>query len=248
MKKYSTGTNRRGYTKKKKKVCILGTAGSLVRTPWEDEEYEIWACAPVLTHPPAIDKKFDLLFELHPDSYVMNERILPRLQNVKCPVMMQRQYMEIEKSIEFPFDEIIKDFQNCTGKGYFTSTIAYMFAYAIWMGYEEIDTYGIHMAANEEYGGQRQACEYWIGVANGKGIVVHVPPESEICQGPYLYGYEQESHIIPKLRIRKAKMYNGITELEKQLVKVQADLNQQRGAAKDVDFIIKEFESGGCQC
>jgi hypothetical protein len=46
-----------------KKVCILGTASTISRTPWEDKSFDFWACSPVATHPGLEDKPYNLLFE-----------------------------------------------------------------------------------------------------------------------------------------------------------------------------------------
>ena len=70
---------------------------------------------------------------------------------------------------------------------YLTSSIAYMIALAIAEGFERIMITGVDMAAESEYSDQRPACEYLIGVAQGRGIEVILPESCKLMKGP-LYG------------------------------------------------------------
>lgn len=45
---------------------------------------------------------------------------------------------------------------------------------------------------NSEYALQRPSCEYFIGWARARGIVVHIPAQSDLLCCPYIYGYEDE--------------------------------------------------------
>lgn len=68
----------------------------------------------------------------------------------------------------YPYDDISKDFDT----DYFTSTIAYAIALAIFNGATEIDLYGVTMEVESEYHYQKPCVDFWCGVAKGRGIKV----------------------------------------------------------------------------
>lgn len=212
-----------------KKVCILGTASTMYRAPFDDKTFDFWACSPVPTHPEMREKHYDLLFELHDDNYYMQPAVLERLNESQCPIMMKKKVSSIKKSVELPFAELVEYFE---GRKYFTSTIAFMIAMAIRKGYQEIHLYGVHMSASEEYGSQRQACEYWLGVAEGRGCKIFVPQESEILHTPYIYGYELENDVVAQARIRRLGLLEGVKIYEDKKVDALIRLNQNIGALK----------------
>ena len=181
------------------KLVLLGTADTRTKAPFDDKAWEIWGCQPVLTYPDC--KRVDRLFELHDKSYWGDPAVIQRMNAANVPIVMQRAVTAIPRSETFPLAEIGERFQTFIGARYFTSTIAYMLAYALLRGgFEEIALFGIHMAADEEYGNQRQAMEYWVGVANGMGVKVTVPEESSICSAKFLYGYDTESTMLTEMR------------------------------------------------
>jgi hypothetical protein len=70
----------------------------------------------------------------------------------------------------YPLDAIVKKF----GSDYFTSSIDYMIALALYEGAKDIHIWGVDMAIPNEYDHQKPGCEYWIGYARGKGAKVAV--------------------------------------------------------------------------
>lgn len=68
----------------------------------------------------------------------------------------------------YPLQEVISYF----GVDYFTNTIDYALALAIYKGFTEIDLYGVNMAFGSEYEYEKPGVEFWIGQAMGRGIKV----------------------------------------------------------------------------
>jgi hypothetical protein len=88
----------------------------------------------------------------------------------------------------YPLQEIITYF----GVDYFTNTIDYALALAIYKGFTEIDLYGVNMAFGSEYEYEKPGVEFWIGQAMGRGIKVNVfGDKSTILKSRdgLLYGY-----------------------------------------------------------
>ena len=153
--------------------------------------------------------------------------------------MMKKKVDAIKKSKKLDFDGLVKYFD---GRKYYTSTIAFMIALAIKAGYMEIHLYGVHMSASEEYGSQRQACEYWLGVAEGRGCKIFIPQESEILHTPYIYGYELENDIVAQARIRRLGLQEGVKIYEDKKIQKLIELNQNIGAYNVLKNKVDEEE------
>jgi hypothetical protein len=67
---------------------------------------------------------------------------------------------------EYPLQEIVEYFHVC----YFTSTIEFMIAYAIWKQPTVLNFYGVNMTVKLEYMEQKPGVEFWLGQAMGRGI------------------------------------------------------------------------------
>lgn len=88
----------------------------------------------------------------------------------------------------YPIKEVVEYF----GVDYFTNTVDYAIALAIYRGFTEIDLYGVNMAFGSEYEFEKPGVEFWIGQAMGRGIKVNVfGSESTILKtrDGLLYGY-----------------------------------------------------------
>lgn len=70
----------------------------------------------------------------------------------------------------YPLQDVIAQF----GTDYFTSTVDYALAMALYEGFTEIDLYGVNMANHTEYAYQKPGCEFWCGMAKGMGVKVNV--------------------------------------------------------------------------
>jgi hypothetical protein len=69
-----------------------------------------------------------------------------------------------------------------------------MIALALSEGVTHLGFYGIHYALDEEHKKQRAGCEFWMGIAVGKGVQIVNPPGSPLLREPgWLYGYESHS-------------------------------------------------------
>jgi len=76
----------------------------------------------------------------------------------------------------YPLNEIIK----WSGCNYFTNSVAYMIAYALYTGQKEINIFGVDMDHKTEYAYERPCIAYWIGYgrAIGAKIKYHVDFQS----------------------------------------------------------------------
>lgn len=165
---------------KTRTIAICGTAGSSrdeIRSL--DADVEVWGLNQSWKWMPPPARWFEMHDrDRYPTAY--SGEHLKWLQEADCPVYMQRRQGDIPNSVTFPVDEVTEGGRL---RPLFTSTVAYMLALAIHERPDEIRLLGIDMAMDSEYAYQRAACEYWIGVAEAKGIRVYVPDVSPIGKG-----------------------------------------------------------------
>ena len=95
--------------------------------------------------------------------------------------------------VEFPLADVIGN----GGIPYFNSTAAYAIAYAIHIGVKEISFYGIDYTLPNAHSAEqgRACCEFWIGMAMARGILINVPTETSLMDGcepseRKYYGYD----------------------------------------------------------
>lgn len=174
-----------------RKIALLGGAKSLQYTPWSDPTWELWAhasCRHVCKRDP------DILWDLHPPELWRNPKkktwdpkYLKWLSTNRTPIMMQEVYEDVPASIRYPFETMITEFP----RGYMTNHVAYMVALALMEGVTHLAIFGCDYDTNSEYGPQRGSAEYWLGVAEGRGVQVLIPPQCNLLNKPsLLYGYE----------------------------------------------------------
>lgn len=70
----------------------------------------------------------------------------------------------------------------------FSSSISWMLAYALFLGYDEIALYGIDMIADDEYGAQRDYLFYLIGWARYQGVKIETKEYAGVHLAPEMYG------------------------------------------------------------
>ena len=118
-------------------------------------------------------------------------------------VLDAKEFKDVPGAITFPFREIMvwlgeeygEDYYSKAGHyifEYFTSTVNYMVALAMYEGVERIELYGFEMSSKEEYSYQKAATEFWLGMALGRGIGIYLPPGCALLgENEKLYGYEK---------------------------------------------------------
>ncbi|MCK9519318.1 MAG: hypothetical protein M0R74_09910 [Dehalococcoidia bacterium] len=87
----------------------------------------------------------------------------------------------------YPIEKIIAHF----GTRYFSSTVDYALALAIYEDFKIIDLYGVLLLTGSEYAYQKPGADFWCGVALGRGCAVNVHGYSNIMktQDGKMYGY-----------------------------------------------------------
>jgi len=148
------------------------------------------------------------------------------------PIYMQESYDDIPGSVRYPYEEIVSSYgPNADEVEYFTNSMGYMTALALYMKYKKIKVVGFEMGSGTEYSYQRPNAQFWLGIAIGT-------PETslELADGSQLlkvpgqprYGYDA----VPELnRMHLEIKRNSHDKSERQKL---AQLQQIKGAAMDI--------------
>jgi len=148
---------------------------------------------------------FDYIFELHTLETRSNEYIkFLEFISRDASIVMQESFKEFN-AIKFPLDEIINKFNT----RYFMCTFAYMFALAIFCGYKKIKIMGVNMTFLDDYV-QKYNCDFWLGMALGRGLNIELSAYCDLLKMPKMYGYEADNSVaVHVYECVKAK-YNAI--------------------------------------
>lgn len=157
--------------------------------------------------PSVFPKPITRLFELHrPEWFLRKEDTASKAywewlrKPQPFPIYTQQEMNEVPASIEFPLEDVSEALLGHRlrfgerAEEYYTSSVAYMLALAIYENIPKIEIYGVEMASDTEYRWQRPGAEFWIGLAIGRGITVQLHPDSHLCNS-WLYAYEAVPHI-----------------------------------------------------
>ena len=218
------------------KIALIGTApSSRMMAPFSDPSWQIWSCSPgnMNTLP-----RVNAWFEIHgnllwPENKHYGEPYIEWLKKQPFPVYMQDQSL-VPNAIVFPKDEMVKQF----GGDFFTSSFAWMMAYAMHVGAKEIALYGIDMASRDEYILQRPGFYFFKYMAQTKGIKVTAPNESDIMMPPGLYGYSDVTPFARKLHARRAEIKQRIAGMEAEQKRLSENVTYLKGADEDIDYIL----------
>lgn len=236
--------------KKRRKVAIVGYASSSKdKAPFNDPTWEIWGINDLYLDIP----RYDRWYQIHDEVICRSkDRRDPNhwewLRACKKPVFMQDTHPEILNSQKFPLREIVAKF----GWRYFTNSVAYMIAHALYEGVDELGVFGVDMLQASEYAGQLACCEAWLGLAQGMGVVLHVPKESALLKANFWYGYQDrpaiggisEDHMLKEV----VRLNGEIGKLDRAVLDLQLKREFCRGAQHQTQFLLQHiahFNRGG---
>lgn len=216
------------------KIFIVGAAPSYkLLSPTMVQDAEVWAISQMLGYQD-FTLKIDLLFEMHNEENFNFKRQV--IIDSDIPVFCQRAHDDIPHSLEYPIKEITDLYGD-----YFTNSISYMIAMAIYQEVDEIHIYGVNMINDSEYGHQKPSCEYFIGLARGMGIKVVIPEESDLLKAVGgLYGYSHAHYNIRATAFKKIEQYQeNIKKMEEAINKQMMAIEQNHGAMTALKYILK---------
>jgi hypothetical protein len=225
------------------KVAIVGTApSSRSLAPVNDPSWTIWACS---AGNQGMLSRVDSWYEIHsnllwPEHEHFGKPYLDWLNQQTFPVYMQDNSL-VPRALPFPRDELVKEF----GRYFFTSSFAWMIAKAIKDGAKEIGLWGVDMASRDEYIQQRSGGHFFIQEAVRRGIIVHIPKESDLAQPPALYGFDDSTNFMRKICTREKELKDRVNGMKQQRDQLTQNITYLEGALEDVDYVKSIW--GGAQ-
>ena len=216
------------------KVALIGSAPASIRlAPYHDPSWQVWGCSPGAygVVPPG---RSNIWFEMHryePGQPWFSPEYCQFLRDHPCVVVAEPR-KEIPNGIVLNYQEMVAKYSAY----FFTSSIAWMMAYAIELGATKIGLWGVDMAANEEYEAQRAGLHYFALIAAQKGIEVGVPPESDLFRPRFLYGIDEITHAHIKIRARREELTQRLMSAEQAAQQKQMEAAFIRGAIDDLNY------------
>lgn len=160
--------NKNGY----REVILLGMGSTGYQCPYDAE---VWGVNRGFRKCRGMDKLFMSDTRLDPRGDIQFD--IDNLRDVEFPIISLHQVKGI-KTKRYPYKKIVEKF----GTTFFTSTICYMIAYALYKGYNYIRMYGVDMITTQEYEREKGGVEFWAGIAKGMGCKVEISRGSAVCQ------------------------------------------------------------------
>lgn len=231
-----------------KKVAIIGTApASRMMAPWDDLSWDIWACSPG-NHGDNNLKRITVWFELHsiagltgPEPKDWVDGYVKWLRAATFPIYMQEHNDLVPNARIFPMPTLVEQH----GKNWFTSSIAWMIAFAIYSKVDEIAIFGVDMAADSElYSGQRDGCIRFIEKAEEAGIKVSIPWESCLGHHRPLYGYDQATPFGRRMAVLKAIADGQRARIAADRDRLTLELAFADGAIANMKYVIATWLDG----
>jgi hypothetical protein len=239
-----------------RKIAIIGKAPSSVGlAPYSDPAWEVWILNTLGSNKEV--PRFDRQFELHDLKLTQTPAHGGYYQwLVECdkPVYVRDEPpAEMKNGVRFPLGPILEHFANMTGGGYLTNSVSMEMALAIYehdtgtKKVSDIGLWGVDMAQHgfatgghngpftSEYARQRPSVEFWIGVAAGKGIKIHVPAQSDLLKCACIYGYQHDAHW-EKLMARRKELQQRIAGAQQREQQSHDEALYLAGALEDMAY------------
>lgn len=166
-----------------RKIAIVARAGTSALAPFSDDTWEIWGL-PWMEMPRAT-----LLFEIHSQACVDQEPLAIYKFSQWLPMCLEK-YPDatvlcdpsrthlFPNGKDYPLEAVMK----AVPQPYMENSIAFQLAYALYehevlgLKISDIGLFGVHMMGRGEFVWERPSVIYFIGLLQGKGINVFVPP------------------------------------------------------------------------
>lgn len=167
-----------------RKVAIVARGGTHAAAPWQDEEWEIWGL-PWISYP-----RITRFFEIHEEEFYtgpdeMRDGVMAanaaRWPEVPVYCTASRAHA-FRVPVPYPLEAVMADIPI----PFLEDSVAHMIALAIHEGVEELGLYGVHMMG--AYASHRPSVTYLVGLAQGRGVKVTIPPGSPLFMSLYVQG------------------------------------------------------------
>lgn len=252
------------HIRRTRKVALIGFGATARDCPWQDESWELWGmngfwrAAKADYGVEAPEERYSLWFDMHSRDYIeaygkaagVGDKQQEWLkQEHQFPIFMLEEHEEFPSVLAFPLELVVK----MTGRDYFTSTVAYMLAFALAQAdVAEVGLWGVDLVHSTEYEHQRPCAEYWIGRLEAAGITVTIHPDSALLNGRTRYGYEDTNPLLKELRahlqMQAASVEKAVAKNREEQERLVAQMHTDDGAHQMIRGLLDRldiWERGG---
>lgn len=237
------------------KLAILGSApSSRMLAPFHDPAWDIWACSPANSMGQL--PRVTAWFELHapaairaPENWPSHKEYVGWLNEQPFDVFMKEENSLVPKAQAFPWVTLVKKY----GPHFFTSSIAWMMAWAIegmlaereehpeLAEHQAIKLCGVDMAANGEFEAQRGGCHHFMAECARLGIKLDVPFESDLWRPPPLYAIMEGSPMQRKLSLHGMELNQRHEQARGQYAAAEREMFMIQGATAELGYIMRTW-------
>ena len=226
--------------------ALVGSApASIQQAPYHDPNWQIWGCSPG-AYGVVPKGRSNMWWELHryePGQPWFSPEYCNFLRAHPC-VAVSALHKEIPNGFVPDKEAMEKKY----GRFFFTSSIAWMMAHAIDIidaagnpPASKIGLWGVDMAANEEYEGQRAGLHFFAHLAEKRGIEVGVPHTSDLFTPRFAYGFDEQTHSFVKMRARKQELEQRLAAAMQVLDAKAQEINFLKGALDDLNYCFQTW-------
>lgn len=175
-----------------RKVAIIAKGAGALQAPWDDPKWEIWGMPWVIG-----PRHADLYFDVHSAECWLKADLpeedkhdwVQRTDQSGVPIYCHPSRCYLFKAASpFPFDSV----DAVSPKRLYENSIAYQLAFALWSHkqdpLDEVGLWGVNMMGEREYLWERASVLYHVGLLEGHGVKVTVPPGSPLFMSYWTAG------------------------------------------------------------
>lgn len=141
---------------------------------------EIWCVSTIFQELQTVDIQPSRIFQLHE-----RELFEPWIGKEQNRVVLMKSDPDFDCAKVLPVEKLTATF------GWrFSSTFAWMLGWALLEGFDDIQIRGVHLAHQSEYFDQRDTFFWFVGLAQGKGVKIHIDEDSGVFIANRAYGVQ----------------------------------------------------------
>lgn len=247
-----------------RKIAIIGKApSSVLLAPYADESWEVWILNTLgqLKEVPRWDRQFEL-HDLKLTQTPAHGNYYEWLSQQEKPVYLRDDPpAEFKCGVRFPLSAMLEHFKGLAGRMYLTNSVSMEIMLALYehdtqeRKISDIGLWGVDMAQHgfakgghngpftSEYASQRPSVEYWLGLCEGRGITLHIPPQSDILKCACVYGYQHDAWWV-KTQARRKELQQRLAQAQQREQAAHDEALFLAGAAEDLNY-VEQWQWGG---
>lgn len=165
------------------KLSLVGKGSGWERAFKDQKDgREIWCVSTIFEELQTIEVEPSKIFQLH-DKNIFESWIAKEQKRV----VLMEQDSDFPLASTLDIKELVKVF------GYrFGSSFTWMLGLALLQGYDDIQIRGVHLGSQTEYYDQRDTFFWLTGLAQGKGVKIHIDEDSGVFIANRAYGVKIE--------------------------------------------------------